>query len=144
MSVFWPAIRAGIAGILFLAPGSVLACATCYGQSDSPMAAGMNWGIFSLLAMILFVLGGVAAFFVFLARRSAAMAAGGVLAFPAASGVHAEGEDHTAGKPPFRHKSATARFAPVFAWRRGHPDPARAGSRLSPHSGSVRAGTMAD
>jgi hypothetical protein len=31
----------------------------------------MNWGIFSLLACIGGVLGGVAAFFVFLARRSA-------------------------------------------------------------------------
>ena len=51
-----------------------LACAACYGQSDSPMAAGMNWGILSLLGMIFLVLGGVAGFFVFLMRRSAAMA----------------------------------------------------------------------
>jgi hypothetical protein len=50
-------------------------CAACYGQSDSPMAAGMNWGILSLLGMIVLVLGGVAGFFVFLARRSAAFAA---------------------------------------------------------------------
>lgn len=57
---------------LALQPHSLYACAACYGQSDSPMAAGMNWGIFSLLAMIVTVLGGVAAFFVFLARRSAA------------------------------------------------------------------------
>ena len=53
---------------------SILACAACYGQSDSPMAAGMNWGIMSLLGMIVVVLGGVAAFFIFLARRSAALA----------------------------------------------------------------------
>jgi hypothetical protein len=51
-----------------------LACAACYGQSDSAMAAGMNWGIVSLLGMIVLVLGGVAGFFVFLARRSSAMA----------------------------------------------------------------------
>jgi hypothetical protein len=48
----------------------LLACAACYGQSDSAMAAGMNWGIFSLLGMIVIVLGGVAGFFVYLARRS--------------------------------------------------------------------------
>jgi hypothetical protein len=53
---------------------SIWACAACYGQSDSPMAAGMNWGIMSLLGMIVVVLGGVAAFFIFLARRSAALA----------------------------------------------------------------------
>jgi hypothetical protein len=56
-------------------PNSVRACAACYGQSDSPMAAGMNWGIMSLLVVVGTVLGGVAAFFVFLARRSAAGAA---------------------------------------------------------------------
>jgi hypothetical protein len=54
-----------------LQPGAVLACAACYGQSDSPMAQGMNWGIFSLLAVVVTVLGGIAGFFVYLARRSA-------------------------------------------------------------------------
>ena len=57
---------------LALQPHSLRACAACFGQSDSPMAAGMNWGILSLLAMIGLVLGGIVAFFVFLARRSAA------------------------------------------------------------------------
>jgi heme/copper-type cytochrome/quinol oxidase subunit 2 len=36
------------------------------------MAKGMNWGIFSLLAVVVVVLGGVAAFFVYLARRASA------------------------------------------------------------------------
>ncbi len=58
-----------------LAPQSAQACAACYGQSDSPMALGMNWGILSLLVVILSVLGGVAAFFIFLARKSAAQPA---------------------------------------------------------------------
>jgi hypothetical protein len=35
----------------------------------------MNWGILSLLGMIVVVLGGVAGFFIFLARRSAVLAA---------------------------------------------------------------------
>jgi len=60
-----------------LQPGSAWACAACYGQSDSPLAAGMNWGIMSLLGMIVMVLGGFAAFFVFLARRAASVAAAG-------------------------------------------------------------------
>ena len=65
----------GSAGILFFGlsflPRCALACAACYGQSDSSLAQGMNWGILSLLGVIVSVLGGVAAFFVFLARRSA-------------------------------------------------------------------------
>ena len=54
-------------------PQRLLACAACYGQSDAPMAHGMNWGIMSLLAIIGMVLACVAGFFVYLARRSAAM-----------------------------------------------------------------------
>ena len=49
---------------------SAAACAACFGQSDSPLASGMNWGIFSLLAVIVPVLGGVAGFFIYLARKS--------------------------------------------------------------------------
>ena len=39
------------------------------------MAKGMNWGIFSLLGVIVLVLAGVACFFVYLSRRAAALAA---------------------------------------------------------------------
>jgi hypothetical protein len=69
------ALLGSLAVALASQPDSVRGCAACYGQSDSPMAAGMNWGIFSLLVVVVFVLGSVAAFFVFLARRSAAGAA---------------------------------------------------------------------
>jgi hypothetical protein len=47
------------------------------------MAQGMNWGILSLLAVIVVVLGTVAAFFIYLARRAAELSAkapGAVLA----------------------------------------------------------------
>jgi hypothetical protein len=54
--------------------GAAMACAACYGQSDSPMAHGMNAGIFALLVVIGIVWCGVAAFFVCLARRAAAVA----------------------------------------------------------------------
>jgi len=37
------------------------------------MAQGMNWGILSLLFMIGLVLSGVVAFFIYLARKSAAV-----------------------------------------------------------------------
>ena len=51
----------------------LFACAACYGQADGPMASGMNWGIFSLLAVVVLVLGSIAAFFIYLARRGAAL-----------------------------------------------------------------------
>jgi len=64
-----------VAGLVLRSP-SLLACAACYGgKTDSPLAAGMNWGIFSLLIVVGCVLGGFAAFGVFLAKRSAAIAA---------------------------------------------------------------------
>ena len=50
---------------------SASACAACFGKSDSPLAAGMNWGIFSLLGVVVCVLGGIATFFVFLAKKAA-------------------------------------------------------------------------
>jgi hypothetical protein len=58
-----------------LNPATARACAVCYGQSDSPMARGLNGGIASLLAVVLVVLIGIAGFFFFLARRAAAQAA---------------------------------------------------------------------
>jgi hypothetical protein len=50
---------------------SAHACAACFGRSDSPMAKGMNAGIFVLMGVIGMVLAGVASFFVFLSRRAA-------------------------------------------------------------------------
>lgn len=49
------------------------ACATCFGASDSALVKGMNFGILTLLLVVLGVLGGIASFFVYLIRRSAAL-----------------------------------------------------------------------
>ena len=56
---------------LSFVPGSVLACAACFGKSDSSLAKGMNWGIASLLVVVISVLGGIASFFIYIARKSA-------------------------------------------------------------------------
>ena len=66
-----------VLGLLALcaASPSALACATCFGASDSALARGMNFGILSLLIVVTGVLGGVASFFVYLAKRSASMQA---------------------------------------------------------------------
>ena len=57
-----------------LSPTSLFACAACYGKSDSPLASGMNWGIFTLMGVIVTVLATIAGFFVYLIRRETAMA----------------------------------------------------------------------
>jgi hypothetical protein len=64
---------ASLAVVLHSSPA--LACAACFGKSDSALARGMNMGIFSLLAVVVGVLGGVAGFFIYLARRSSKMEA---------------------------------------------------------------------
>ena len=53
----------------------VLACATCFGATDSKLAEGMNWGILSLLCVVAVVLGTITSFFVFIARRAPAVEA---------------------------------------------------------------------
>jgi len=73
-------LLSGLVVILASHPGALWACAACAGQSDSAMAKGMNWGIFSLLGVVAVVLGGVTSFFVFLGKKSAAVSAASVAA----------------------------------------------------------------
>jgi len=62
------------AAFVFAGIWTASACSACYGgKSDSSLAQGMNWGIMTLLGVILAVLAGVATFFVFLARKAAAL-----------------------------------------------------------------------
>jgi len=67
-------------GLLFLAvvmlawPSALEACAVCFGAPDSPMTKGMQWGIASLIFILIPVLGGVGGFFVFLSKRAKAYA----------------------------------------------------------------------
>ena len=67
---------------LLLAFGGVRtnACATCVGATDSALAEGMNFGILTLLVVIVSVLAGVASFFVYLARRSGSLPEAGAAA----------------------------------------------------------------
>jgi hypothetical protein len=55
-------------------PKAAWGCSVCYGKSDSELAKGFNWGVISLLFVVLFVLGGFVAFFIYIAKRSAALA----------------------------------------------------------------------
>ena len=54
---------------LAFCPTSLWACAACTGRTDSPLAVAMNWGIFTLLGVVLTVLSGVLVFFVHVIRK---------------------------------------------------------------------------
>ena len=55
---------------LVLLPRIVLACPVCFGESDSPMALGINFGIWAMLLVTGGVLAGFATFFIHLIRRA--------------------------------------------------------------------------
>ena len=67
--------RAALAALVLAVPRAALACPVCFGQSDSPLAQGVNMGIYFLLAVIGGVLVAFASFFIYLARRARAIAA---------------------------------------------------------------------
>lgn len=69
------AILTLLALLLVSSANSAFACAVCSGQTDSQLAEGMNWGIFTLLGVVVVVLGGIATFFVYLIKKSAATSA---------------------------------------------------------------------
>ncbi len=115
---------------LALLPARVSACAACYGQSDSPIAAGMNWGILSLLGIIVAVLGAIATCFIVVARRSASIPRESVEATLAASAeanwpgvaVQTEREAH---EPPAERGAQSLLFCQIqFVPVRRSPQPA--------------------
>jgi hypothetical protein len=67
-----------LTALLLAVPRAALACPVCFGQSDSPMAKGVNMGIFFLLGVVGLVLAAFAAFFIYLARRARMFADEGV------------------------------------------------------------------
>jgi heme/copper-type cytochrome/quinol oxidase subunit 2 len=65
-------IKRFLAGLLLglaFCPTSLWACAACTGRTDSPLAVAMNWGILTLLGVVLTVLSGVLVFFVHVIRK---------------------------------------------------------------------------
>jgi heme/copper-type cytochrome/quinol oxidase subunit 2 len=70
---FFKSILVAAAALAAFAPSPLFACAACYGKSDSTLASGMNWGIFTLMGVIVTVLATIAGFFVYIIRKEAAM-----------------------------------------------------------------------
>lgn len=52
-------------------PLTAHACAVCYGDPDAPVSKGLSWAIFALAGLVMGVVGGLVAFFVFASRRAA-------------------------------------------------------------------------
>ena len=65
-------LLAGLLLALTFSPTSLWACAACTGRTDSPLAVAMNWGIVTLLGVVLTVLSGVLVFFVHVIRKEEA------------------------------------------------------------------------
>jgi hypothetical protein len=86
MSTF--GLKAVAAIALSLAPSAAHACTVCFGNSDSKLTQGMLAGVLVLLLVILSVLGGFVALFIYLARRAAAVAALENQSTPTDSTVH--------------------------------------------------------
>jgi hypothetical protein len=59
--------------MLLAAPRIALACPVCFGQNDSPLAKGVNMGVFFMLGIVAVMLGGFASFFIYLSRRARAL-----------------------------------------------------------------------
>jgi hypothetical protein len=70
---FWWAV---FLALMVALPQPAAACAVCFGDPASPTAQGLAMGVVALLAVVLVVLGGVSAFFIYLARRASAVDAG--------------------------------------------------------------------
>jgi hypothetical protein len=64
--------KTALAVAMALSPSPLFACAACYGVSGDPLAHGMNWGIFTLLGVVVLMLSSIATFFILLARRESA------------------------------------------------------------------------
>jgi hypothetical protein len=65
-----------ILALISAAPAKLLACAACYGGNgnlDAPMTNGMNWGIFTLMAVIGTVLAVFLTFLIHIIRKSEAL-----------------------------------------------------------------------
>jgi hypothetical protein len=56
--------------LLAAAPRVALACPVCFGQNDSPLALGINYGILAMLGFIGSLLIAFATFFIYLMRRA--------------------------------------------------------------------------
>jgi hypothetical protein len=68
MSVRWFYLLVATAVVAL--PGTAPACSVCFGDPASPVAQGVVMSVLALLGIVVTVLGGFTAFFIYIARRS--------------------------------------------------------------------------
>ena len=68
--------RACFTALLAAVPRAALACPICFGQNDSPMSAGISYGIFVMLGIIAVLWVAFGSFFIYLWRRGRSVADG--------------------------------------------------------------------
>ena len=59
-----------VASVLILAPRAAFACPVCFGENDSPLALGINYGILAMLGIIGGLWVAFGSFFIYLRRRA--------------------------------------------------------------------------
>jgi len=59
-----------VALMAIFAPGSAVACGSCYGAADTPATNGMNFAILSMLGITGSVLAAMTSFFLLLRKRA--------------------------------------------------------------------------
>ena len=69
-----PLCRLFLVAVLALAASAANACPSCYGAADSPMTAGMNVAILTMIGIVSVVLSSVVAFTLMMRRRLARLA----------------------------------------------------------------------
>lgn len=60
-----------VMSVVFASPRPILACAACSGRSDDAVAQGLNAAVFTMLLVLLAVMGTLVSFLAYLIRRAA-------------------------------------------------------------------------
>lgn len=71
--VLW-AVMLGVLSV----PRAALACPVCFGENDSPLASGINYGILAMLVVVVGLWVAFASFFIYLRRRAKMAEAAGL------------------------------------------------------------------
>jgi len=59
-----------VASVMLLVPRAAFACPVCFGQNDSPLALGINYGILAMLGFVVTLWVAFGSFFIYLRRRA--------------------------------------------------------------------------
>ena len=89
-----------VASVLLLVPRAAFACPVCFGQNDSPLALGINYGILAMLGVIGVLWVAFGSFFIYLRRRARLAETG---ALPPAGSVRLADADALQSAKAARH-----------------------------------------